>query len=137
MSDWISDVCSSDLGNGIANFSPDAFVTATTAGVAHQYPVTARQTTIGVQGIVAPFGVGQLFYNGIFQNPAAYSISGGVLTFTEALPVAGVVTIIAVFRPADQLTDSDQLFTTPEATGAITPSKIGRTSGREWRCTYG
>src|SRR3546814_20059153 len=28
-------------GNGVANFSPDAFVTATTAGVAHQYPVTA------------------------------------------------------------------------------------------------
>src|SRR3546814_3811277 len=73
-------------------------------------PVTAGQTTIGVQGIVAPFGVGQLFYNGIFQNPAAYSISGGVLTFTEALPVAGVVTIIAVFRSADQITDSDQLF---------------------------
>src|SRR3546814_9638519 len=109
-------------GNGVANFSPDAFVTATTAGVAHQYPVTAGQTTIGVQGIVAPFGVGQLFYNGIFQNPAAYSISGGVLTFTEALPVAGVVTIIAVFRSADQITDSDQLFTTPEATGAITRS---------------
>src|SRR3546814_14232853 len=81
ISDWSSDVCSSDL------------------------------TTIGVQGIVAPFGVGQLFYNGIFQNPAAYSISGGVLTFTEALPVAGIVTIIAVFRSADQITDSDQLFT--------------------------
>src|SRR3546814_11157817 len=54
--------------------------------------------------------------------PAAYSISGGVLTFTEALPVAGVVTIIAVFRSADQITDSDLLFTTPEATGAITRS---------------
>src|SRR3546814_2585541 len=39
-------------GNGVANFSPDAFVTATTAGVAHQYPVTAGQTTIGVHGIV-------------------------------------------------------------------------------------
>src|SRR3546814_2074557 len=54
--------------------------------------------------------------------PAAYSISGGVLTFTEALPVAGVVTIIAVFRSADQSTDSDQRFTTPEAAGAITRS---------------
>src|SRR3546814_2883044 len=29
--------------NGLENFSPDAFVAATTAGVAHQYPVTAGQ----------------------------------------------------------------------------------------------
>src|SRR3546814_5197688 len=98
--------------NGLENVSPDAFVAATTAGVAHQYPVTAGQATLDVQNIVSPFGVGQLFYNGIFQNPAAYSVSSGVLTFTEALPVDGVVTIIAVFRSADQITDSDQLFYT-------------------------
>src|SRR3546814_16248890 len=89
--------------NGLENVSPDAFVAATTAGVAHQYPVTAGQATLDVQNIVSPFGVGQLFYNGIFQNPAAYSVSSGVLTFTEALPVAGVVTIIAVFRSAYQI----------------------------------
>src|SRR3546814_2442157 len=89
ISDWSSDVCSSDH-NGLENFSPDAFVAATPAGVAHQYPVTAGQATLDVQNIVSPFGVGQLFYNGIFQNPAAYSVSSGVLTFTEALPVDGV-----------------------------------------------
>src|SRR3546814_3150433 len=105
------------------------FRSATTAGFAHQYPVTAGQATLDVQNIVSPFGVGQLFYNGIFQNPAAYSVSSGVLTFTEALPVDGVVTIIAVFRSADQITDSDQLFYTPAAVGAATRSirgKLGR-----------
>src|SRR3546814_2110743 len=102
------------------------FRSATTAGVAHQYPVTAGQATLDVQNIVSPFGVGQLFYNGIFQNPAAYSVSSGVLTFTEALPVDGVVTIIAVFRSADQITDSDQLFYTPAAVGAATRSIRGK-----------
>src|SRR3546814_15413444 len=49
--------------NGLENFSPDAFVAATTAGVAHQYPVTAGQATLDAQNTVPPSGVGQLFYN--------------------------------------------------------------------------
>src|SRR3546814_1460081 len=42
--------------NGLENFSPDAFVAATTAGVAHQYPVTAGPATLDAQNIVSPFG---------------------------------------------------------------------------------
>src|SRR3546814_16792973 len=70
--------------NGLENFSPYAFVAATTAGVAHQYPVTAGQATLDVQKIVPPFGVGQRFYNGLIHTHTAVSVSRCVLTLSQA-----------------------------------------------------
>ncbi|HXI19350.1 MAG TPA: hypothetical protein VNM48_23535, partial [Chloroflexota bacterium] len=55
--------------------------------------VVAGQIAVVIPGTVAPFVVQSVFFNGIFQNPTAYTLAGNTLTFTEALPEAGTVTV--------------------------------------------
>lgn len=107
-------------GNGFETYTPDAFVTSATAGVTHQYAVTAGQSEIPIPQVIAPFGVSGLFYNGIFQDPSGYSVASGKIAFSEPLPAPGTVSVMTAFKSSDSPVDSDQLFFTGTRTGVVT-----------------
>lgn len=109
-------------GTGITTFSPETFVAGVSAGLAYLYNVVAGQTTVDVSNIVDPWMPAGVFYNGIYQDSSAYSLSadGNTLTFTEPLPSAGSVTVEAVMVTAEAPASSDLITTTLPAAGAVT-----------------
>src|SRR5690606_31080950 len=74
-------------GRRLQTYSPEQFVTTATAGVPFTANVEAGQTTVPLTGLKAPWSPQGVFYNGIFQEPAAYTRTGAGITFTEPLPV--------------------------------------------------
>lgn len=88
------------------------------------FPVIAGQFTVSIASIPLPYTVSEVYFNGVFQGPATYTLSGTDITFSEALPNDGRVdVVVAKVQP---LGVSDLLYTAP-FTGAQT-----RTSTSKW-----
>lgn len=106
----------------LQNYSPALLVAGVTAGLTYQLPVSEGATTVNTAALPTPWMPGAVFYNGIYQEPAAYSRAsdGSSLTFTEALPADGVVSVQAVFVSPEYPASSELITTTPQAAGAVT-----------------
>jgi hypothetical protein len=108
------------FANALENFSPDNFIAAVTAGAKYNFAVTAGQVDMDVSVITSPFAIQAIFYNGIFQDPSAYTLTGNTVQFTESLPVGGTMSVLAIFTSPGQITDPSLLQYQPLGTGALT-----------------
>jgi polygalacturonase len=107
-------------GNRLVSYSPEQFVTTATAGVPFVVNVAAGQSDVDLVGLKTPWSPQGVFYNGIFQEPTAYTRTGAGIKFLEPLPVAGTVAVVAVFGGPTNVTEADMLTYTPVAPGGTT-----------------
>src|SRR5690606_31662322 len=94
-------------GDRLTNTPAAQLVTAATAGVPFTVNVSAGQTAVPLTGLKTPWSPQGVFYNGIFQEPGAYTYDGTGLVFNEALPVDGQVVAVAVFGGPTNVTEAD------------------------------
>lgn len=109
-----------ETGDRLTNTPATQFVAAATAGVPFTVNVSAGQTSIPLPGLKTPWAPQAVFYNGIFQEPSAYTYDGGGITFNEALPADGRVVTVAVFGSPTQITESDALTFKLQAADSVT-----------------
>lgn len=107
-------------GDRLTNTPATQLVTAATAGVPFTVNVTAGQKAVSLTGLKTPWSPQAVFYNGIFQEPSAYTYDGSGLVFTDELPVDGRVVVVAVFGSPTQITESDALTFKLQATQSVT-----------------
>lgn len=72
-----------------------------TSGVEFTMAVSAGQTSVPLDLLPRPFNANVVFYNGIFQQRDAYTMTPNAIVFNEPLPVPGTVTVVATFKQAE------------------------------------
>lgn len=110
---WNSD------NTGLENYDPSTFGIVIGAGATYTSGVSAGQTDVAFS-LPAVFTISDVFYNGVFQDPSAYSISGATITFSEALPADGTVSIHAAVVAPTAIGTSAEINYTPAGVGGTT-----------------
>src|SRR5690606_9201726 len=106
-------------GDGIEQYPADSFSASLAAGITFQYAVSASATTLDVSDIPSPWVPQALCYSGVYQDLSAWGCASGQISFTEALPASGTVSVIAFFTGPGLFNESEKVAFTRQATGAI------------------
>ncbi len=72
--------------------------------------VSAGETEVDFSGTIAAGVVGQVFYNGIYQQPNAYIEAGYVLTFDEPFPADGEIAVSVTTVPYNSVSTANMSY---------------------------
>lgn len=88
--------------------------------------VDAGVTVVDLSTLAPFLAVHSLFYNGVYQDPSTYAVAGSTLTFSEALPADGTVSVVVSVGLAGTAVPASEVLYAPSVPGATTRSVSDR-----------